>query len=78
MKDIRVAAAVCPCPLHACGENLRRVEKLSIKAKAAGASIVLFPEMNLTGYTARPPKGSFGEPVDGNLARSLQGGKSIC
>mgnify|MGYP002345457115 CR=1 FL=1 len=50
MKAIRIAAAVCRCPLGRIAENLKTVERLAARAARCGAALVCFPELNVTGY----------------------------
>jgi predicted amidohydrolase len=54
MKDIRIAAAVCNCPLGALERNLTTVERLTRRAAGLGATLICFPELNLTGYATGP------------------------
>ena len=53
MKDIRIAAVVCRCPVGQVKHNLERTRYWSLRAKKKGASLVCFPELNLTGYSNR-------------------------
>jgi len=50
MEDIRIAAAICRCPVGRTAHNLETVRRLARRAAAAGARIVCFPELNLSGY----------------------------
>lgn len=50
-RDIRIAAVVAQCPVGRIRENLERVDHYAKKALAKNAKIVVFPEMNLTGYS---------------------------
>ena len=50
MKDIRIAAAVCRCPLGRFEQNIQTVERIMARAARLGAALVCFPELNLTGY----------------------------
>ena len=53
IKDIRIAAVVCRCPVGEITHNLNRTRHWTLKAKKKGAQLVCFPEMNLTGYSNR-------------------------
>ncbi|MDJ0722223.1 MAG: nitrilase-related carbon-nitrogen hydrolase [Desulfobacterales bacterium] len=51
--DLRIAAAVMEAPLGRTAANFERTAALARQARDAGAQLVCFPEMNLTGYTTR-------------------------
>ena len=51
MDDIRIAAVVCRCPVGRIPRNLARTRDWAQKAREAGAELVCFPELNLTGYS---------------------------
>lgn len=53
IKDIRVAAVVCRCPVGQVAHNLARTRHWTIQARKKKADLVIFPEMNLTGYGNR-------------------------
>jgi N-carbamoylputrescine amidase len=53
MKDIRIAAVVCRCPVGEVQHNLERTRYWTLQAKKRGAALVCFPELNLTGYSNR-------------------------
>jgi len=55
MKDIRIAAAVCNCPMGAVDRNLATVARLTRQAADLGADWICFPELNLTGYAVGTP-----------------------
>ncbi len=46
-------------------ENLRKMEEVTLRAKAQGADIVVFPEMCLTGYVVRDQLYELAETVPG-------------
>ena len=48
---IKVAAAVPQVKVAHCGHNAEAVITLATEAKTAGASVVIFPELTLTGAT---------------------------
>jgi len=54
MKDIRIAAAIVPCPVGKIEENLNRMSRWVVQAHREGASFICFPELNITGYTTQP------------------------
>ncbi|MBC2711938.1 MAG: nitrilase [Desulfosarcina sp.] len=53
MKDIRIAAVVCRCPVGQVKHNLERTRYWTLRARKKEAALVCFPEMNLTGYSNR-------------------------
>lgn len=50
MKDIRIALVVCNAPVGEIRRNLDTVAKWVNESEAAGARIICFPELNVTGY----------------------------
>ncbi len=71
MKDIRIAAAVFRSRLLQTDQNLDRMEGLIHQAKAQGAAMICFPEMNITGYTSRSEIQAVAEPIPGPISRRL-------
>jgi N-carbamoylputrescine amidase len=53
MKNIRIAAVVCRCPVGQVVHNIERTRYWTLLAKKKGAALVCFPELNLTGYSNR-------------------------
>ena len=54
MSSIPVAIASCECRCGELAENLVQVKTLAARASGAGAAMLVFPEMNLTGYATDP------------------------
>lgn len=52
-SDLRIAAVVCRCPVGQVARNLDRTRHWALRAKQSGATLICFPEMNLTGYSNR-------------------------
>lgn len=50
MEDLRVAAVTCHCPVGEIRHNLDKTAHWVARARATGASIVCFPELNISGY----------------------------
>lgn len=48
---LRVAAATPPCTVGDCPANAAEIVSLASEAASAGASLVVFPELAVTGYT---------------------------
>ncbi|RTZ99426.1 MAG: nitrilase [Deltaproteobacteria bacterium] len=67
MKDIRIATAIIPCPVGDINTNLKRMGRWIKTARQAGASLVCFPELNITGYTTRPDLRSAARPLAGYI-----------
>ena len=53
MRDIRIAAVVCRCPVGQVKQNLERTRYWTLRTKKKGAALICFPELNLTGYSNR-------------------------
>lgn len=49
-RTLRVALAQLDCVLGDVGENTRHARAAIAEARAAGADLIVFPELNLTGY----------------------------
>jgi len=53
MPNLRIAAAMLQTPVGRVAENLEAVVVWTRRARQAGARLVCFPEMTLTGYSTR-------------------------
>jgi predicted amidohydrolase len=71
MRDIRIALAVVNCPVAAVDENLASVARLAQAAARAGAEIVCFPELNLTGYSVWPDLAKAAVSVPGPMTEEM-------
>lgn len=71
MRDIRIALAVVNCPVAAVDENLASVARLAEAAARAGAEIVCFPELNLTGYSVLPDVVKSAVSVPGPVTKEM-------
>jgi N-carbamoylputrescine amidase len=71
MESIRIGLVVCTAPLGRTRENLARVDAWARKARAAGAKILCFPELNVTGYATGAEAAAFAEPVPGPVVELL-------
>lgn len=71
MKDIRIAAAVSRAEPLDVGRNFDTMTRLVRDARRAGARLVCFPEMNLTGYVIAPEIRQVAQPVPGPLSQRL-------
>ncbi|MFO7706567.1 MAG: nitrilase-related carbon-nitrogen hydrolase [Desulfobacterales bacterium] len=71
MRSVRIAAAVFNSPLGKTRENLERMERWVAAARSAGAAIVCFPELNVTGYGVDERMTAAAEPVPGGVTEGL-------
>ncbi len=71
MKDIRIAVAVFNSPVNKTRHNIDRMVRWIKEAKRKGASIICFPEMNVTGYCIHKDINKIAEPVSGGAAQDL-------
>ncbi|MGD2271960.1 MAG: nitrilase-related carbon-nitrogen hydrolase [Desulfobacterales bacterium] len=71
MKDIRIAAVVMNAPVGRIRRNLNHTTQWAVRAKKEGAALVCFPEMNITGYDAKPEIKDSAEPIPGPVTRVL-------
>ncbi|MBW2566153.1 MAG: nitrilase [Deltaproteobacteria bacterium] len=71
MDDFRVAAVVMRCVLGETQDNLNRMKAWIGEAASGGANLVCFPELNLTGYSAREVIRSVAEPIPGPLSQAV-------
>ena len=65
MQDIRIAAVTCNATVGRIEENLARTEHWTRQAKAAGAKLVCFPELNITGYGNLAEMASLAQVIPG-------------
>lgn len=72
MKDLRIAAVVCRCPVGATDENLDRVDYWAAQAQSESVDLICFPEMNVSGYSAGPKIRSIAEPISGPIVGRLE------
>ncbi|CAB1059534.1 hypothetical protein D1BOALGB6SA_4296 [Olavius sp. associated proteobacterium Delta 1] len=72
MKDIRIAAAVFNSIVNRPQYNLDRMVPLIKQAKKQDATLICFPELNVTGYSTRTAIEDAAEPVPGPISRRLQ------
>ena len=65
MSRLRVAAAQIECRPGDIAANLARHREAIAEARAAGADVLVFPELSLTDYLAAPDVLDLARPVDG-------------
>ncbi|MCP3944467.1 MAG: amidohydrolase [Desulfobacteraceae bacterium] len=71
MKDLRVALVIQKCIPGSFDKNLSTSLEFISHAASQKTDIVVFPEMNLTGYHAGPKISSIARPIDQQLIQSL-------
>lgn len=72
MNDLRLALLQCESRPGDVPLNLRRLDRACRQAAAAGARLLVTPEMFLTGYDiGRPLAAALAEPMDGTRARAV-------
>lgn len=69
---LRIAAAVMKSPLGRTAANFERTALLARQARDAGAQLVCFPEMNLTGYSTRRSVRDQARTLASPLVRQLE------
>ena len=73
MKDkIKIALAQISSKRENKQENLKKIEKLTLKAKDEGANLVTFPELSLTGYVVRDQFYELAETVPGPAVKVIE------
>jgi predicted amidohydrolase len=73
MKDIiKLALAQISSKRENKEENIRKIEKLTLKAKEQGADLVIFPELSLTGYVVRDQIYELAETVPGPSVERIE------
>jgi predicted amidohydrolase len=71
MNNIRIAAITCQSPVGEIDRNLAETIEWTRKAREAGADLVCFPEMNITGYCNRPEMTDIAQPIPGRVSSEL-------
>lgn len=71
MKDIRIAAVVCRAPVGDVAGNMARTIHWTRQAKTAGAQLVCFPELNITGYCNHSDMAGIALPHPGQISPQL-------
>jgi predicted amidohydrolase len=73
MKDkIKLALAQISSKRESKSENLRKIEKLTLKAKEQGADLIIFPEMSLTGYVVLDQVYELAETIPGPSTEKVE------
>ncbi|MGC8895248.1 MAG: carbon-nitrogen hydrolase family protein [Candidatus Bathyarchaeia archaeon] len=73
MKDkIKLALAQISCKRGDKKENIKKMEKITNKAKKQGADLVIFPELSLTGYVVRDQIYELAETMPGPSVKAME------
>jgi predicted amidohydrolase len=72
MENSRIAAVMLQTPVGRLDDNLAAVVAWTQRARQAGAALVCFPEMTLTGYSTRGSLADYVMSSDGPVADILQ------
>lgn len=72
MKNIRIAAVIYNSVVGQVQHNLERMLPWIEKAKAEGADLICFPELNVTGYSTDPAIKDFAESLPGPISRKIE------
>ena len=71
MRDIRIAIAIFNASVGNTRGNLDKASGCVKNAAAAGAEVICFPEMNITGYSNHPDIAHAAEPIPGPSVNEL-------
>ena len=71
MKDIIIATVISQSAVGDIENNLQQMEKWIVAAKQRRASMVCFPELNITGYSTRPEIRQCAITADGTISQAL-------
>ena len=71
MKDIRIAAVIFNSAVCRVQRNLERMLPLIEKARAKGADLICFPELNVTGYSTDAVIKDCAEPIPGPISSRI-------
>jgi N-carbamoylputrescine amidase len=72
MKDIRIAAVIFNSAVGQVQRNLDKMLPWIEKAKAQGADLICFPELNVSGYSTDPAIRESAESIPGPISQHLE------
>lgn len=72
MNTICISLAVVCSPVGRIDVNLTSVDRWCRNARAEGADLVCFPELNITGYSTRDSLKRLAQPIPGPVTDTLQ------
>ncbi|MEM3622216.1 MAG: carbon-nitrogen hydrolase family protein [Candidatus Bathyarchaeia archaeon] len=70
---IKLSLAQISCKCGDKKENIKKMEKITNKAKKQGADLVIFPELSLTGYVVRDQIYELAETIPGPSVKAMEG-----
>lgn len=73
MEDLRIAAVCMQAEPGNIDRNMERMQTLAFRASAAGAELVCFPELSVTGYVMDEPQSVYAELNWQEVAERLVG-----
>jgi len=71
-EEFKIALAQISCERANKTENIRRIEKASVKARKQGADLVIFPELSVTGYVLKDQVYELAEHVPGESTQEVE------
>ena len=71
MKDLRIAVVVCNARVGEIRQNLDKMIAFVKKARDAGADMICFPELNITGYSSHGDILGSAESIPGPISEAL-------
>jgi predicted amidohydrolase len=71
-QKIKLALAQISCKREDKQANLKKIEKLTFRAKEQGAALAVFPEMSLTGYVIRDQIYELAETIPGPTIKKVE------
>ncbi len=71
-SDLRIAAALVEAPLGRLADNFDKTADFTCRARAEGAHLVCFPEMNLSGYCTHEIIRDQAQSIDSPLVQRLE------
>jgi predicted amidohydrolase len=71
MTAMRIACAQTSCHPGNVAANLRRIDSLAARVAAAGADLLVFPELMTTGYAEPAVVAPLAQPIPGPVSREI-------
>lgn len=71
MRDLRIAVVVCNARVGETRQNLDKIITFVQKARSAGADIICFPELTISGYSNHADIRELAEPIPGPVSEEL-------
>lgn len=71
MIDLCIAAVTCQAPVGQIEHNIARTIRWSLEARATGADLICFPELNITGYWNHAGIANLAQPIPGPVTQRI-------